>query len=146
VRKKIADGPELDANNFTTNAVGHLYSGNLYYTAARSNGYGFFPSMLFAVSGSIMWEYLGEFKEQVSANDVVFTGIGGALLGEGLTQTSIYIEKNFRRSFLRDATVLLLNPMRVLNRYLDTVSNDSYTINLMFINPAQAAMESMAHQ
>jgi len=144
VRKKIADGPSLDANNFTTNAVGHLYSGNMYFTAARSNGYDFFHSTMFAIGGSVMWEYFGEFKEQVSANDIVFTGIGGAILGEGLTQTSIYIEKNFRRSFLRDTVVLLLNPMRMLNRYIDRSFNDTYTISISFINPAQYAAENAA--
>ncbi len=143
VRKKLADGPSLDANNFTTNAVGHLYSGNMYFNAARTNGYDFFPSMLFSLSGSLMWEYLGEFKEQASANDLIFTGIGGALLGEGLTQTCNYIEKNFRKSFLRDAVVLVINPLRVLNRYIDHTYNDTYTLNIIFINPAQAAVDKM---
>lgn len=143
MKKKMSDGAELDANDFMTNAVGHVYAGNLYYTMARSNGYGFWGSTVFAFVGSVMWETVGEWKETVSANDFVYTAIGGALLGEALTQTSIYIERNFRRGFFRDAAVLVLNPMRVLNRYIDGRISDSYTVNVTFMSPAQMAAENL---
>lgn len=143
-RRKMADGAELDANNFATNAFGHLYSGSLYYTAGRSNGYGFYSSTLFALGGSLMWEYIGEFKEQASANDIIFTGLGGSILGEGLTQISLYIERNFHKSLARDIVVLIITPLRILNRYIDVSYNSSYKINIMFMNPAEIALETLA--
>ncbi len=142
-KRKLADGMTLDANNFTTNCVGHVYSGNLYYNAARSNGYGFFGSMMFSIAGSLMWEYLGEFKEEASLNDLFTTGIGGALFGEAFHQTGLFVEKNMNPGFFRSAIVLLLDPLRVVNRAIDRSCTSSYKINVSFISPAQAAAEGL---
>ncbi|HSV97839.1 MAG TPA: DUF3943 domain-containing protein [Spirochaetota bacterium] len=142
-KRKLADGMTLDANNFTTNCVGHVYSGNLYYNAARSNGYGFYGSMMFAIAGSLMWEYLGEFKEEASLNDLFATGIGGPLFGETLHQTGLFVEKNMDPGFFRSVLVLVLDPLRVINRALDRSSTSSYKINVSFISPAQAAAEGL---
>jgi len=142
-KRKLADGMTLDANNFTTNCVGHVYSGNLYYNAARSNGYGFYGSMMFSIAGSLMWEYLGEFKEEASLNDLFTTGIGGALFGEALHQTGLFVEKNMSPGFLRSALVLIIDPLRVVNRALDRACTSTYKINVSFISPAQAAAEGL---
>jgi hypothetical protein len=142
-KRKLADGMTLDANNFTTNCVGHVYSGNLYYNAARSNGYGFFRSMMFSIGGSLMWEYLGEFKEEASLNDLFTTGIGGALFGEALHQTGLFVEKNMSPGFFRSALVLVIDPFRVINRAIDRSCSSSYKINVSFVSPAQAAAEGL---
>ena len=142
-KRKLADGMTLDANNFTTNCVGHVYSGNLYYNAARSNGYGFYGSMMFSIAGSLMWEYLGEFKEEASLNDLFTTGIGGALFGEALHQTGLFVEKNMSPGFLRSALVLIIDPLRVVNRALDRACTSTYKINVSFISPAQASAEGL---
>lgn len=142
-KRKVADGMRLDANNFTTNCVGHVYSGNLYYNAARSNEYGFFGSMMFSIAGSLMWEYLGEFKEEVSLNDLLATGIGGAIFGEALHQTGVFVEKNMSPGLLRNAIVLIVDPFRVVNRALDRACTSTYKISVSFISPAQAAAEGL---
>ncbi len=142
-KRKLADGMRLDANNFTTNCVGHVYSGNLYYNAARSNGYGFFGSMMFSIAGSLMWEYLGEFKEEASLNDLFTTGVGGALFGEALHQTGLFVEKNMSPGLFRSAIVLILDPLRIVNRSLDRMATSTYKINVSFMSPAQAAAEGL---
>ena len=142
--QKIADGPEFDANNFSTNVAGHIYSGSLYYTSARTNGYSFFESSLFALGGSLMWEYLGEYKERASTNDMIFTTMGGALLGESLTQTSLFVERNFRQSLTRDVVVFLLSPMRIVNQYLDSRSGNSYRVRINIFTPADEKLYHMA--
>ncbi|MFW5771053.1 MAG: DUF3943 domain-containing protein [Spirochaetota bacterium] len=144
--QKIADGPEFDANNFSTNVAGHIYSGSLYYTSARSNGYSFFESSLFALGGSLMWEYFGEYKERASTNDIIFTTMGGALLGESLTQTSLFVERTFRQSMGRDVLVFLLNPMKVVNQYLDSRSGNSYRVRINILPPAKEDILHMARK
>jgi len=144
--QKVADGPEFDANNFSTNVAGHIYSGSLYYTSARSNGYSFFESSLFALGGSLMWEYFGEYKERASTNDMIFTTMGGALLGESLTQTSLFVERSFRQSMGRDVLVFLLNPMRVVNQYLDSRSGSSYRVRINILPPAREDILHMARK
>src|SRR6056297_47395 len=144
--QKVADGTEFDANNFSTNVAGHIYSGSLYYTSARSNGYSFFESSLFALGGSLMWEYFGEYKERASTNDMIFTTMGGALLGESLTQTSLFVERSFRQSMGRDVLVFLLNPMRVVNQYLDSRSGNSYRVRINILPPAKEDILHMARK
>ena len=142
--QKVADGPAFDANNFTTNVAGHIYSGSLYYTSARSNGYSFFQSTLFTLGGSLMWEYIGEYKERASTNDMIFTTMGGALLGESLTQTSLFVERSFRQSLTRDIVVFLLNPMRTVNQYLDSRSGNSFRVRIDILPPAKDTLAEMA--
>ncbi len=130
--RKIADGPTLDANNFTTNAVSHVYAGSMYYSAARSFGYSFPKSMLFSIGGSLMWEYLGEYRERASLNDMLFTGIGGALVGEALFQTARFFERTLPKGILREILILATNPFYFVNRHLFYDESESFRVNVVF--------------
>ena len=57
--EKFKQGFVWDNDNLDTNMFFHPYHGNLYFNAARSNGYGFWQSGLFALGGSGLWELLG---------------------------------------------------------------------------------------
>ncbi|HXJ23908.1 MAG TPA: DUF3943 domain-containing protein [Polyangia bacterium] len=72
----------LDDNLFDTNALAHPVAGAIYYQVARGNGLSPAASLLTSVIGSTIWEYLVEFREKPSTNDMIFTPIGGAVLGE----------------------------------------------------------------
>ena len=87
-RRKIVtfDALRFDSNDFGTNAFNHSLSGAAYYWTARSNGLSIAQSFLMANIGSITWEYVVEYKEYPSLNDVIFTPIVGIPFGEGLYQ------------------------------------------------------------
>lgn len=135
-KRKITDGWCLDTNNFRTNSLYHIYAGIIYYQTARSNNYGPFASFIWCFAGSTFWEYIGEYREQVSTNDQIFTPMGGVIFGEGLRQLGLYAERSMRPGILRGLVCFILDPMRIINRQLDRWIGDEFTFNVSFINPA----------
>jgi hypothetical protein len=43
-------------DRFHVNQIGHPYQGSTYFNSSRSNGLGFYPSILFSSFGSYTWE------------------------------------------------------------------------------------------
>ncbi|HEK85736.1 MAG TPA: DUF3943 domain-containing protein [Candidatus Aminicenantes bacterium] len=84
----------LKANRFDTNDFGlnwrHSLAGMLYYEFARSNNLPWWDSLLFSVGGSLAWEYVAEWREVISINDNIMTGLGGYVLGESWFQIGKY--------------------------------------------------------
>jgi len=136
-KKKITDGWCFDTNNFRTNSLYHIYSGVIYYQASRSNNYGPFGSFVWTLAAGTFWEYIGEYREQVSTNDQIFTTMGGVTFGEGLRQLSLWAERGMRPGFTRGLVCFILDPMRIVNKQLDRWVSDSFTVNVSFVNPAQ---------
>lgn len=92
--KKIAGSAiAFDTNRFDTNWVTHPVAGLLYYSAARGNRLGIGESFLVTVAASTAWEYLGEFREQVSINDMIATPVGGLVIGEALVQLGAFFDR-----------------------------------------------------
>lgn len=107
-----------DNDKLGTNMFLHPYNGNLYFNAARSNGFNFWQSELFAIGGSAMWELFME-REYPSTNDVIATPVGGAAIGEVLFRASdVVIDDRLTgwSRFGREAAVFALSPMRSLTR------------------------------
>ena len=120
VRENFRHGFMWDNDNLDTNMFFHPYHGNLYFNAARSNGYGFWQSGLFALGGSGLWELFME-NEYPSANDIVATPIGGMALGETLYRTSDLIlddRTTGRERAGREIAAFLVSPMRGLTRVI----------------------------
>ena len=116
--ENFLNGFEYDDNNFTTNQFAHPYHGNIYFNAARANGYDFWTSIPFAFAGSFMWEYLFEIHHP-AYNDWVNTSVGGASLGEMFWRVSdLVIDETATGGERRWREVLgtLINPMRGFNR------------------------------
>lgn len=84
--KLLLESVSFDNNRFPTNWITHPAAGIAYYTAARSNRLGVLPSYAMAFASSTLWEYVGEWKEQVSLNDVIVTPTAGISLAEPLLQ------------------------------------------------------------
>ncbi|HWC74919.1 MAG TPA: DUF3943 domain-containing protein [Gemmatimonadales bacterium] len=110
-----------DNDHFIANQFSHPYHGNLYFNAARTNGYGFWASVPWAYGGSAMWELFGE-QFAPSANDLLNTGTGGITLGESLYRLSSLVLDNqatgSERTW-REIFAALLDPVRGFNRLLD---------------------------
>ncbi len=141
---RFRDGWSFDTNAFRTNTIYHIYSGAIYYQIGRSNDYGVLASTAWAFTGSLIWEYIGEWRERTSANDMFITGMGGALAGEALRQSSIYVEQCMPNSVYGTIFSFLLDPMRIINRALDRCLDGDYKVSIVFINPAaQAVIENI---
>lgn len=116
----INKGWEWDSDRFGINFFGHPYTGSMYFNAARSQGYGYFQSIPFAIGGSLMWEYFGE-TTRPSYNDVINTPLNGALLGEMFYRLSSNILDDRARGanrVFREIAAGLVDPVRGLNRLL----------------------------
>ena len=72
----------FDDDLFATNALAHPFAGAIYYQIARGNGLSPLASFVASFLTSTAWEYLGEWDEKPSTNDLILTPAGGAVLGE----------------------------------------------------------------
>ncbi|MDQ3020321.1 MAG: DUF3943 domain-containing protein [Bacteroidota bacterium] len=118
--KNLEIGAVWDHDHFITNFFAHPYHGNLYFNAARSNGYSFWESVPFSFGGSLMWELIME-NEPPSTNDLISTTVSGYFLGEMLYRSSSLIIDESATGFSRISREFfagLLNPMRAFNRIL----------------------------
>lgn len=119
-KRNLREGGEWDTDRFGINFIGHPYQGTLYYNAARSQGYAYWQALPFAVAGSLSWEYFGE-NTLPSYNDMIYTPLNGAALGEILYRLSSKVlddRSRGRERVVREISAGLLNPVRGLNRLL----------------------------
>ncbi|GAA4295351.1 DUF3943 domain-containing protein [Nibribacter koreensis] len=119
-KHNLRSEPEWDTDEFGINFIGHPYQGTLYFNAARSQGYNYWQSLPFAVGGSATWEYFGE-NTLPSYNDLIYTPINGAALGEILYRLSSNIlddRTTGRERVIREVAAGVINPIRGLNRLL----------------------------
>lgn len=117
---------QWDNNKFLNNQFSHPYHGNLYFNAARTNGYDFWESAPWALGGSLMWELFGEVWAP-SPNDLLNTTLGGIALGETLYRISSLVLDNTatgsERTW-REIGATALNPVRGFNRLTRGEMND----------------------
>lgn len=92
--KLLLESVSFDNNRFPTNWVTHPGAGIAYYTAARSNRLGVLPSYAMTFASSTLWEYVGEWKEQVSINDVIATPTAGIALAEPFLQIGALMHRS----------------------------------------------------
>lgn len=71
-----------DNNLFPMNFVMHPMAGAAFYGLARSNDLTVLQSAAYALGTSFAWEFLLEFREKLSINDIIMTGNSGIVLGE----------------------------------------------------------------
>lgn len=120
IKENFKHGFIWDNDKLGTNTFLHPYNGNLYFNAARANGFNFWQSELFAIAGSGMWEMFME-REYPSTNDIIATPIGGAAIGEILYRASDAVLDDRLTGgarFEREAAAFILSPMRGLNRLI----------------------------
>jgi hypothetical protein len=109
------EGWRFDSNNFKLNWT-HSLAGGLYYQFARSNNLSWLESWLAALAGSSYWEFIVEWKEVISTNDQMMSGIGAFSTGEPLYQVGHYLS---HQSNILLRALSFLNPILKINRWLD---------------------------
>lgn len=91
-RKLTGDGIRFDSNGFVTNAVKHpMLFGAGVYGLARQNGYSLAESFLISSAVSIGWEFVGEWREYASINDLATTSTAGTPIGEAVYQIAHHL-------------------------------------------------------
>ena len=111
-----SEGTSLDSNNYRLNWT-HAGAGAIYYSIARTNRLSTAESFLFAAGGSLIWEYVAEWREISSINDHIFTSAGGLAIGEPMFQIGSFFRN--RPGAANRILTLLSNPILALNDALD---------------------------
>ncbi len=141
LQKNFQTGSVWDHDHFITNFFAHPYHGNLYFNAARSNGYSFLESVPFSFGGSLMWELFME-NEPPAINDLINTTVSGYYLGEILYRLSSLVIDERQSGIKRITSEVIagiLNPMRGFNRLLQgkvsrVTSTEAYEVQPLLIN------------
>ncbi len=84
-----ADALILDTNQFEANGIRHPLVGALTYQIGRANGLGPIGATVMNAATSAFWEYVVEFKERPSFNDLLSNTAAGILVGEPLFQIGL---------------------------------------------------------
>jgi hypothetical protein len=126
----------FDSNCFNVNWT-HSLAGALYYQIARANRLNWPESFLVALGGSLFYEYVGEWREVISINDVIITSVGGLSIGEPWHQLANYFDH--QRSPLLKA-LGFINPFLKVNAWLDRKNPASK----VYVNPGWHAFEVSA--
>lgn len=118
IKENFKHGFIWDNDNLGTNMFLHPYNGNLFYNAARSNGFNYWQSGMFAVAGSAMWEMFME-CEYPSTNDIISTPVGGMCIGEVCYRVSDALTDDRATGFSRagrEIAAFIVSPMRGITR------------------------------
>ncbi len=110
--------PVFDNDSYSGNQFSHPYHGSMFYNTARNEGLSYGVSLLYPMIGSATWEWLCE-TNPPSINDLLSTGIGGAVLGEVTHRTSDIFYDDSRTGVnrvMRELIGSLLNPVRAVHR------------------------------
>jgi hypothetical protein len=90
-QKFSGEAVSFDNNLSSTNFIWHPLAGSAVYGFSRLNGLGVYASVAYSTASSALWEYVLEWREKVSLNDLIFTSIGGAAIGEFLFHLGGYV-------------------------------------------------------
>jgi hypothetical protein len=118
VRANFTAGFGYDRDSFKTDQSSHPFHGSLFYNSARSNGYTFWESGIFAAAGSFVWECCLE-REPPALNDLVNTALGGMSRGEVLHRLATMLRDNTATGsgrFWRELGAGALDPAGFLTR------------------------------
>lgn len=105
----------FDSNAFAVNWT-HVIGGSIYYQFARTNYLSWPQSMLAAFINSAVYEYVSEWREVISINDMFLTTFAGYSVGEPWFQLSDYFH---HRKSVALKVLAFMNPINELNHWLD---------------------------
>lgn len=101
-----------DANCYVLNWQ-HALAGAVYYNFSRTNNLTLLESLLMSWASSSYWEFVVEYRSDVSINDHIFTPLGGLSVGEAWYQLGKFFAD---RSDTLSRVLSFLNPLLKLNR------------------------------
>jgi hypothetical protein len=108
-----------DRNGPVINFLLHPLSGAAFYSLARGNRIGMAESFAYTVASSTAWEYVIEFKEKISINDMLVTPMGGLAIGAFADKLAHYLNDVPPLGAAHTAAQWILGPSIRLHRTLD---------------------------
>jgi hypothetical protein len=116
-QKLTLEALRFDQNMFRTNALAHSAAGLGFYHIARENGFSLPASVAATFGTAVFWEYMIEFREYPSLNDIITNTIAGLAVGEPIYQLA---ETLMRSSHVLTRTIgTLLSPASAFNDWTD---------------------------
>lgn len=109
-----------DHDRWEVNYIGHPYFGAVYYTRARNRGFSRAQSLGYAAMMSSLYEYgIEAIFEPASVQDLIFTPVGGAVLGEyfmiGRQKILNKIEATGEKTWLDSVGLFFTDPLGAIN-------------------------------
>jgi hypothetical protein len=109
----------FDNNGLGVNFAGHPATGAFSYSLSRANHQSVAGAFGYSFLTSFIWEFVIEFKEKVSVNDVLVTPGGGLPLGEFFYKFGLYLDTKAENRALIEPLRWLLGTGVALDRALD---------------------------
>jgi hypothetical protein len=119
-RKLTGKAIRLDSNHFSTNAGSHTEGGVLCYLIGRGNGLSVANSTLLAFGEVVLWEFIGEFYEKPSINDLINNPVGGLAVGEPFHQLSEFFSRGADNG-IYPILATIFSPIAHANGWVDNV-------------------------
>jgi hypothetical protein len=116
-RKMNGDAIRFDADMFETNASSHPRAGVGYYQVARGNGLSYAESYVSTFVASTVWEYVVEWIEYPSINDIILTPAAGSVLGESTFRMGRFFAAG-SPNIVNRLGALVFSPFAALNDYV----------------------------
>ena len=82
----------FDNNSLAVNFIAHPFTGGFAHSVARANHHGVLTSFAYSSLFSFLWEFVLEFKEKVSVNDLIVTSPTGIPIGEFFYKLGLYLD------------------------------------------------------
>jgi len=126
-----------DDDEWWINYIGHPYFGATYYIRARERGFGEFGSFAYAALLSACYEYgIEAFFEHPSYQDLIFTPVGGYLLGKFVFEPiRDMIKVKPQLKWYDHAGLILTDPLGALNSVFERLFGIQSDIRVRFHSP-----------
>ncbi len=124
-----------DKDEWSINYFWHPYWGSVYYTRARNRGYDRQQSFWYSVGMSTMFEYGVEaLFEPVSVQDLIFTPVGGTIMGEYFMNARTDIRNRIlatgKVTTSDKIKLFLTDPLGVINQKVEHMIHDEASFNV----------------
>lgn len=127
---------QLDNDMWSVNYIGHPYFGATYYVRARHRGFDRQDSLWYAAGMSALFEYgIEAVFEPPSIQDLIFTPVGGAVVGEylmiGNEKIQNHIAATGEKTFLDSLGLFFTDPLGMINKkVMDIYSGETENARL----------------
>lgn len=113
-KKANFSAPRFDDNTFDTNAFWHPLDGAGLYWLARGNHLSPVKSLILVTASSLVWEYVVEFREYPSVNDMIFTPLAAMSITEPAIRVAALLRSG-NRGPISETLAAVLDPVGAIN-------------------------------
>jgi hypothetical protein len=140
-----------DHDQWEINYIGHPYFGAVYYTRARNRGFSREQSLGYATAMSTLYEYgIEAMFEPASVQDLIFTPVGGAVLGEyfmiGRQKILNKIDATGEKTWTDSVALFLTDPLGAVNKSVLRIFGKQSSLDVFpTVIPERNATDTSSH-